>query len=221
MRIGGRIIVGNTARATLGCFIKNADDDLGFTVSRHATVADPDQSPLLTPVSDTEVRGKIRIDTDRMLDTCFVELYEEQAHQLKADFCNIPYINKPFTGIWDPSDLLKRKAQASSSDEIDKISKETILVSHLGASRSEALKESKIDFDGILHCGLIDQKIPRLQMRQRMTYRGDSGGPVFTGDYKLVGFISLGEERANSVDTAVVLAYYIFQSLKCKLATSL
>lgn len=220
MHVGGRILVGNKARATLGCFIHDGDGDLGFTVPRHATVKDPEDSPLFTPVSDTNVIGKIRTDTNRNLDTCISDINEEQVHLLKAEFYNIPYINRPFSGVWDPSDLLRRKEQASSSDEIEKISKETILVSHVGASRSETLKESKIEFNGILHCGLIDSKVPRLQMRQRMTYPGDSGGPVFTKDYKLVGFISMGEEKGQSKDTAVVLAYYVFEFLKCSLATS-
>lgn len=220
MHIGGRILVGNKARATLGCFVQSSDGDLGFTVPRHATVKDPEDSPLFTPVSDTQVIGKIRIDTNRNLDTCISDINEEQVPLLKAGIYNIPYMNKPFSGIWDPTDLLERKKRASSTDEIEKINKETILVSHVGASRSEALQESKIEFDGILYCGLIDSKVPRLQMRQRMTYPGDSGGPVFTKDYKLVGFISMGEEKGQSKDTAVVLAYYVFEFLKCSLATS-
>ena len=229
MRIGGRIFIGGnihtpgTGRATLGCFI-NDDDGLGFTVPRHTAVKDI-ENPLWTPVRDTEVNGNdtilstIRTDTNLILDTCLA--YPKERELLKTGICDIPYINKPFAGVWDPSDILKRKEQAAASADLEKISAETIPVSHLGASRSELLKESKIEFDGILHCGLIVSTLPRLQMRGRTVYSGDSGGPVFTDDYKLVGFVSLGEERAESVDTTVVLAYYVFNFLKCSLATSL
>ncbi len=64
---------------------------------------------------------------------------------------------------------------------------------------------------------------PRLTLTNRMTRRGDSGGPIFTAHSDLVGFVSIGlrggHDQNSASDTRIILAQTVLEYFGASLAT--
>ena len=209
---------------SVGCLLSSWDKQNErrqhfFTTALHVAGDDNDKFPVVgRQVYDAlkSLEGKIVIKTSSLLDTCLVMIVQGSVG-LGAD--HLPGVlvdgrQVRLTGVWDPSDILQQIKDASSESRLDEIKSRVLKVSHLGASLKEKGRKQIGVFDGEMEPGFLREDTVRLSMKKRATYPGDSGGPVFTQDGSLVGFIRRGAANVVSTDTEVVLAYYVLKELE-------
>lgn len=227
MKLGDRIIIKEpfiieglgrkeevSRSGSIGCFFWAFDDKLNkqyyFTVSRHVAGDTNDDTTLLSrPVYDANQReiGKIVATTSTELDTCLVLVN----NSVKVSDPNRLNDQLKITQIWNPSPTRDQLKQAPTQDAVTAIKNETLKVSHLGGTLASKGPGQVGKFNGVFHPGSVFdpsslEVTPRSTMTERTTYAGDSGGPVFTDNGSLIGFIRRGGDQQQSSDTELVLA---------------
>jgi hypothetical protein len=219
-KTGGTFKTGEQS-GSVGCLVRSWDPQTQesqdfFTTALHVAGADNPDAPLLGRQvynADQTVRGKIVAKTSNVLDTCLVQIEEGSVGPGANSVAGVNMRPIRITGVWDPADILERQKKAPSLDEIKRIQQETMDVSHIGATLESMRQDQMGEFNGKLQFGLTDEVTRLLPMKGRATYAGDSGGPVYTKEGILVGFIRGGSDKGESEATDVVIAYYVFKEL--------
>ena len=200
---------------SVGCFVTSQDHGICFTIALHvATKARPNGVDGAEVQDGNSMRpvGTIASSSNNLLDTSIVRFTGDlpNSSNMISDF------GIRLRAVWDPTTIIKRLNDAATMDEELKIKNEFLQVAHIGKGLRQKGTVSRT-YTGKITYGTIDEETKKLRMTGRMSYPGDSGGPVFTSDGLLVGFISSGGESAASDNITVVLAHYVFSDRKCKL----
>lgn len=219
LKLGGKIVAYHSAglkTGSIGCFVSRKDDNEHkyCTTAQHVALFSGKEAQHVDDGSEGMAGTITKSTTEMQLDTSLIQITKGtvDAHPNRVELKDGSIIK--ITQVWDPTQTVDRKKNAEIKIVEDSIKQETLQVSHLGQALLAPTNSSQIgQFNGVVQYGLVEDKSRTLKMTGRTTYAGDSGGPVFTADGVLVGFIKTGGSQGSSNDTTIAIAYYVFKEL--------